>query len=131
MNVSIARPPEVVYDFVMTPERLPEWAPGFAHGVHSEAGGWVVETSSGAVGIEFTRHNDLGVADHTVTLGGGAKVTNPIRVLPNGPGAEVIFTLFQRPEVTAQEFEVDAATVLSDLEALKRVLEADNNSSAG
>ena len=124
LHVSVARPPDVVYDFITAPERFPDWAPGFALGVHRpDDGGWVVDTADGPVGIEFTARNDLGVADHTVMLGDGLRVTNPIRVLANGEGAEVTFTLFQRPEVSVAEFEKDATTVQSDLEVLKRVLE--------
>jgi hypothetical protein len=125
LHVSIARPPDIVYEFIMTAERFPEWAPGFALSVRqSDDGGWVVETADGPMPIAFGDGNALGVADHTVTLRPGFTVTNPIRVLPNGDGAEVIFTLFQRPEVSHDEFEVDAATVQSDLDTLKRVVEA-------
>ena len=85
---------------------------------------WVVEATDGLVPIEFEERNDVGVADHTVTLDGSLRVTNAIRVLPNGDSAEVTFTLFQRPNVSNTEFEADATTVQSDLDTLKRVLES-------
>ncbi len=135
IHASIDRRPEDVYEFLMTPQRLPEWAPGFALSVHQDRDdGWVVETADGAVGIEFVDRNDLGVADHTVTPEKGVRVTNPVRVLPNGEGSEVTFTLFHRPEMSVAEFEVDAATVQRDLDTLKRLLEAaggDDGASGG
>jgi hypothetical protein len=45
-----------------------------------------------------------------------------MRVVPNAAGSEVVFTLFQRPEVSEAEFARDAATVTKDLRALKTVL---------
>ena len=124
LHVSIERPPDLVHDFILTPERFPEWAPGFALAVHQDnGGGWVVQSSNGPAPIDFVGRNALGAADHTVTLADGLRVTNPIRVLPNGEGSEVTFTLFQRADVSAEEFELDAATVQSDLDTLKGVLE--------
>lgn len=71
----------------------------------------------------FVPRNDLGVLDHTVTLSSGQKLTNYMRVIPNGAGSEVLFTLFQSEGMTDQQFEEDAALVLSDLQTLRRVLE--------
>jgi hypothetical protein len=124
LHVSIARPPDVVYEFITTPERFPEWAPGFALAVRPSGDAWVVETAGGEMALSLVERNALRVADHSVTIRPGLTVTNPIRVLANGDDAEVIFTLFRRPDVSAEEFEADAATVQSDLDTLKRVLES-------
>jgi hypothetical protein len=59
-----------------------------------------------------------------VTLPGGQPVLNPIRVLPNGSGSEVVFTLFQHPGMSDQRFAEDAMLVEADLRLLKRILEA-------
>ena len=61
---------------------------------------------------------------YTVTLPDGTTVTNPMRVVPNGGGSELSFTLFRLPGVTAEAFQADAATVQGDLQTLKRLLEA-------
>jgi hypothetical protein len=39
----------------------------------------------------------------------------PMRVIPNGGGSELMFTLFRRPELTLEMFNEDAETVQSDL----------------
>ena len=75
--------------------------------------------------FQFVPRNEFGVLDHWVTLPSDAKVLNPMRVIPNGEGCEVMFTLFQLPDVTDENFAADAANVGHDLQALKRALEQD------
>jgi len=47
-----------------------------------------------------------------------------MRVIANGTGSEVIFTLFRLPEMTAEDFARDAEWVERDLRALKALLES-------
>jgi hypothetical protein len=58
-----------------------------------------------------------------VTLPDGETVTNPLRVLSEGSGSEVVFTLRRQPGMTDEAFEADATAVRTDLEALKQLLE--------
>jgi hypothetical protein len=67
--------------------------------------------------------NEFGVLDHYARLPGGREVPNPMRVVPNGAGCEVIFTLFRRPGMSDQQFARDARTVDADLRKLRTVLE--------
>jgi hypothetical protein len=46
-----------------------------------------------------------------------------MRVLANGDGAEVVFSLFQRPGMSDEEFARDADWVARDLQILKACLE--------
>lgn len=78
----------------------------------------------GSVGFRFVSRNELGVLDHVVTIGPGVEILNPMRVVPNGTGSEVLFTLFKLPAMLDHEFAADAAMVQHDLETLKRVVEA-------
>lgn len=124
ISVSIRRPARDVYAFISNGENVPRWAKGLGHTSRREGGEWVVE--GGPVGkarVRFAPPNDLGVADHDVTLDNGATVHNPIRVLPNGKGSTVIFTLMRLPNVSNQEFEQDAGAVTRDLTSLKALLE--------
>jgi hypothetical protein len=49
--------------------------------------------------------------------------------VPNGDGAEVMFTLLRLPDVSEEQFEADFRWVLKDLNTLKKRLEhsEDNN----
>ncbi len=77
----------------------------------------------GRVRVRFVELNPFGVADHDVTLPDGTTVTNPLRVLRNGEGCEVVFTLFHREGVANADFQKDAELVREDLARLKRLLE--------
>jgi uncharacterized protein YndB with AHSA1/START domain len=123
VSVWVDRDPRSVYRYVSDPRHLPAWAPGFAKSVHSEGDDWLVQTGVETLRIEFVPENDLGVLDHHVTGGHGLDAVNPMRVIANGDGAEVLFTLFREPETTDEEFARDLSLVQSDLRTLKRVLE--------
>ena len=123
LSVSIDAPPARVYAFVRNPENLPRWASGLGREVRKTADGWILETADGPLGFKFVADNDFGVLDHIVTLAPGVDILNPMRVVANGDGCEVSFTLFELPGMTAEKFAEDAAMVERDLRALKKVLE--------
>lgn len=122
--VSIDRPPRDVYAYVSDGANVPRWAHGLGHGIRREGDEWVAEGPLGEVRVRFTPPNDLGIADHDVTLPTGVTVHNPIRVIPNGAGATVIFTLLRLPGVSAAAFDEDARAVERDLATLKQLLES-------
>jgi hypothetical protein len=74
--------------------------------------------------IRFAGPNDLGVVDHYVSPAAGVEVYMPMRVLPNGPGSEVILTVFRLPDMSDEKYAEDACMVERDLRTLKKILEA-------
>jgi hypothetical protein len=123
LNITIACPPRKVYEFVSNPENLPRWAAGLGKSVWKSDTGWVVETPQGPVKIRFAEKNDFGVLDHYVTTAQGVEIYVPMRVVLNGSGSEVIFTLFKTPGMSDQQFADDAGMVQQDLKTLKSILE--------
>jgi hypothetical protein len=123
ISISIGRPPADVYAFAVEPSNLPKWASGLAGGIRQVDGEWVADSPMGEVRVAFAPRNALGVLDHDVTLPTGDTVHNPVRVLPNAAGSEVVFTLFQLPGVADDKLDEDARTVTQDLQTLKKVLE--------
>jgi hypothetical protein len=123
LSISIGCRPDNVYAFVSNPENLPRWAAGLCKSVRKSGAGWVVETAQGPMNLRFVKSNDLGVLDHYVTPAPGVEVYAPIRVLANGSGSEVLFTLFQLPGMSDEKFAEDSGLVTRDLETLKGVLE--------
>ena len=124
LTVAIARDPSVVYAFVSNLENLPRWAPAFCRSITRAGSAWRVETPQGPMGIRIAVPNDSGVLDHVVIPAPGVEVFVPMRVVPNGQGSEVLFTLFHRLDMTDEQFANDAGLVAQDLRTLKRVLEA-------
>ena len=74
--------------------------------------------------MKLTAPNLFGILDHHVTLPTGETVYNPMRVVGNSDGSEVIFTVYQRPGIADEQFAADVQAVARDLETLRTVLEA-------
>jgi hypothetical protein len=123
ISVSIRRSPGDVYAFISNGENIPRWAAGLGTSVRRVDAEWLVHGPLGSVRVRFAAPNDLGVADHDVVLPSGVSVHNPMRVVPNGSGSTVIFTLLRQPGVSARQFDQDAKAVEKDLATLKAVLE--------
>lgn len=123
LTVSIDCHPDKVYGLVSNPENLPRWATAFCKSVRKSNSDWIVETPQGPVTIRFVPRNTLGVLDHYVTPATGGEIYVPMRVLANGSGSEVIFTLFRLPEMSDEEFAWDAGLVEQDLGTLKKLME--------
>lgn len=113
-----------VYAFAAKPENMPLWASGLASGLTRDGDDWIADGGPiGVVRVRFAPQNDFGVIDHTVTLPSGIKVENALRIVPNGDGAEVMFTLLRQAYMDDMAFEQDAAHVARDIDALARLME--------
>lgn len=124
ISISINCHPQVVYQFASDGAKLTLWAAGLSQAsIKMEGDHWICESPMGSVKVTFAAANDFGVMDHDVTLPTGLVSHNPFRVLKNGEGSEVVFTLYRRPEMTDAEFEADARQIATDLATLKRLLE--------
>ena len=86
-------------------------------------GKWVAETAQGSVTIDLTERNNFGILDHYVKLPSAAVIYAPMRVIKNGDGSEVIFTLFQPVDMSDDKFAEDAKSVEQDLNTLKKLVE--------
>jgi hypothetical protein len=73
--------------------------------------------------VSFVPANEFGVIDHTVTIASGIRVYNALRIVPNGDGCEVMFTLLRLPGMTDAQFSADAAHIEKDLAMLKALME--------
>ena len=123
VSVTVNRPAAEVYDYLADPPNFPRWSE-FLTAMRPEQRDWIAATPQGDVRIRFVERNDFGIVDHYVTIPSGATVYVPLRVVPNGDQAEVLFTIFRLPEMTEQQFEADIELVSKDLRNLRRVLES-------
>lgn len=122
VSVGIAIDPETVYAYASEPTHLPVWAPGFVHSIVRQGNHWIAQTSLGPARFRFAPANEFGVLDHDVELP-SSTFHNPMRVIPNGEGSEVLFTLVQLPGVPNAQFERDLDAVRADLNTLRTVVE--------
>lgn len=124
IGVSIGVAWKTAYRFLSEPTNFPEWASGLCKSIRPGAKGeWIIEAPQGTLTASFTPENEYGILDHTVILTDGTKVENPMRILPNAEGCEIVFTLYKLPSMTSEKFKEDAAWVQKDLSELKILLE--------
>lgn len=123
ISLSIDRPADEVYEYVRNPENLPRWAAGLSGSIQNIKGEWIAQSSMGRIKIKFADRNEFGVLDHVVTLPSGESVGNPMRVIPNDKGSDVVFTLYRRPGMSDRMFAEDAKAVEKDLNTLKTLIE--------
>ena len=125
LRVSINRPATEAYDFLSLPENFAKWASGLGGSLRRAGADWIAETAEGTVKVCFSERNGFGVLDHSVTLPQGRSVYVPLRVVPREKGCELELTLFRQPEMSDEKFAADAEWILRDLNAAKRLLEAE------
>ena len=124
LSVFINRNANDVYNFASIPENFPLWASGLGKSLRKVDDEWIAETSEGPVKVMFTGRNEFGVLDHWVSPMPGLQIYIPMRIIPNGNGSELIFTLFHSPDMSDEKFAADVDWVLHDLASLKKLLEA-------
>ncbi len=83
---------------------------------------WIAQTTPGESDLRFAAPNAFWILDHHVELPSG-NFHNPMRVIPNGGGSEVMFTLIQLSGISDEQFRIDLDTVRADLNKLRTILE--------
>jgi hypothetical protein len=122
VSIAVAVNPGKAYAYASDPINLPSWAPGFVKSIEGRDDVWVAQTVLGEAKFRFAPRNTLGVLDHDVELPSGT-FHNPMRVIPNGSGCEILFTLLQLPGMSDEHFKADLEAVRNDLKTLRTVLE--------
>lgn len=96
-SVSIAAPPEQIYEYVGTPKRWPEWVawkptkwefPGAATGVGAESK-W--EDDNGGGHMKFTKTDPQTGVVYDLAFGGGEPVPGWIKFSPDGKATKVVW----------------------------------------
>ncbi len=124
ISVTVSISSENVYTYLSDPKNFPEWASGLCKSISPiEGNEWLIDSPMGLVKVRFSEKNSFGVLDHYVTLSPDNTVYNPMRVLANAEGSEVVFTLFQVPGMSDEKFQEDSEWVLKDLNKLKELME--------
>lgn len=123
-TISIAAPPEQVFDFVANPETLPVWAVGFCRHIRPDGTRWIVTTAHGEMPIRVATDRACGTIDFYFSPAPDAEMAAFSRVVPNGRGSEYVFTQFQGADMPAGDFEAQVAALGEELLVLRGVIQA-------
>jgi hypothetical protein len=123
MTVRIDRPFDKVYEFLVDPANWNKWAFGLGRNIRRSQDGWMADSDGGVATVQFTPRNSFGIVDHTVIRPSGQSVYVPMRLIANGSGCELLFTLFREPSMSDAQFASAARFVEGDLNGLKRLLD--------
>lgn len=123
IGIAVDCPMEEAYAFASRPENFPKWAAGMSTSLRRDGDEWRAETPLGEATVRFSPANGFGVLDHWVMLPGKPVVHIPLRMIENGTGTQVVFTLFRQPGMSDEDFDQDTAMVETDLAALRQLLE--------
>jgi hypothetical protein len=125
IKVAIERPFDEVYELLADPLYFGKWA--VTPDTEMEAldnGDWLVELPRGQSLIRFTPPNAYGILDYEVfPLGESHGSVNPVRLVRNDEGCELVLIWYQRDGMSEDKFRSDAQWVESDLQRLKTLLE--------
>ena len=117
-TVTIPVDHELAFAFLADPANLPRWAVGFARGIRREGNEWIVETAGGDMPIRVIADAARGVIDFAMTVAPGVEAVAYTRLLPNGEGAEYVFTQFQSPGMSDDVFASQRAALAEELAIL-------------
>jgi uncharacterized protein YndB with AHSA1/START domain len=125
--VTIDAPATDVFAFLADPENLPRWAVGFCRAIRrdtEEAGRWIVTTAQGDLPIRYVTDNERGTVDFYLSPAPGLEAAAFSRVVPNGDGAEYVFTQLQAPGMTDEVFERQVHALTEELQVLRGLIQA-------
>src|ERR1700710_2627553 len=90
-SISIAGPPALVLDLLGDARRLPDWAPAFASAVKPDGEDWLIDSGGTQLRIRLRSSPEHGIVD---LLPPGDQTNGArMRVLHNGDGSDLVFTL--------------------------------------
>jgi hypothetical protein len=125
--VTIDAPAADVFAFVADPENLPRWAVGFCRAIRRDpekAGQWIVSTAHGDLPIRFVTDSQRGTVDFYLTPTPAVEAAAFSRVMPNGLGAEYVFTQFQAPGMPDEVFDGQVQALVEELQVLRSLIQA-------
>src|SRR5712692_173714 len=127
-TVTIHADPDSVYAFVANPRNLPRWASTFAPEIRpAQNDEWAVPSPAGEVCIRYEADADRRTVDfhmRPVQPTPGVEGLAASRVIPNGPNAEYVFTMFQFDGMPDEMWQGQLKELPCELERLKRAVEA-------
>ncbi len=127
-TITIERDADTVFRFVAEPPNLPRWASTFAPRIDPAGDDqWVVPSPAGQVLLRFDADIERRTVDFhmmPVVPTPGVEGLAASRVVPNGAGAEYVFTMFQFDGMPDEVWYAQLEELSRELWRLKAAIEA-------
>jgi len=123
LSVRIERDVDEVYRFVTDISKLGLWAQGLRSAAWEPSRTAVGESSAGPIEMCFAEQIDFGICDLSITTPDGQVIECPMRVVRDGAGTEVVFTLRADAGADRERREQLSAAIAADLNRLRRAIE--------
>ncbi len=129
LRITIDAPYDEVTTYLAEPASAHEWATEFFAGPLSKGSGeeWVAQVPMMGGEVRYRQEIDLerGVIDlYLAPRGVEFGPPLPVRIVPNGDGADVLWTLTRFPGVPDEQWRASLQSMQRELDNLKRTLEA-------
>jgi hypothetical protein len=116
-SLGVAAAPAKVHAYLADASNLPSWAPAFASSVSPSGASWLVSRDGAEFAIDVLADQRSGTVDF-VAAGDHARGLFA-RVLPNGSGSEVVFTLMFEPDAPEGVVAARTLTLETELAAVR------------
>ncbi len=116
-SLGIAATPAQVLAYLADAENLPGWAPDFAERVSPSGSSWLVVRDDAEFAIDVLVGAGAGTVDFVAAEDHARGLF--ARVLPNGVGSEVVFTLMFAPDVPEGAVTAQMLTLERELAAVR------------
>jgi uncharacterized protein YndB with AHSA1/START domain len=118
-SIAIDAPPDKVHRFISDATNIPRWAPAFATAIRPSDYHWVATSERGEAEIIVASNPDSGTLD---ILSAADRTRGAFaRVIGNGPGSEVLFTLFFALDTPEQAVAAQMTVVDGELASIKQL----------
>ena len=120
-SLGIGAAPATVHAYLSDPGNLTEWAPGFAPAVRRDGQRWLVTRGEAEFGLDVPSDSGSGTVDFLASNDHARGLY--ARVLPNGEGSELTFTIMFPADTPEEVIAGQMLTLETELAAVRDACE--------
>jgi RNA recognition motif-containing protein len=121
LTASLPQDAQVLFVWIADPENLAKWHTSFCRSLRKENGSLIADSPRGPVPVRFIRDDRSLVLDLLTEVTEGIELTNAIRILSNGEGSEMVWTLVKPEGISDSVFHEQLRWAGSALQNLRKV----------
>ena len=120
LTASLPHDAQALFAWIAEPDNLSRWHSSFCRSVRKTDGALIVESPRGAISTRFIRDDHSLVLDILAEVVEGIELAHALRVLRNGDGSELIWTLVKPDGISDSVFHEQVRWAGSALQNLRK-----------